>query len=46
MAFVGDCRAGVNSDHAERSLGHVIAGVRRVYDPRIPDRADRQFAER
>jgi integrase len=25
-------RAGVNSDHAERCLGHVIAGVRGVYD--------------
>jgi hypothetical protein len=25
-------RAGVNSDHAERCLGHVIGGVRAVYD--------------
>ena len=25
-------RAGVPSDHAERALGHVIAGVRSVYD--------------
>ncbi len=25
-------RAGVASDHAERSLGHIIAGVRGVYD--------------
>ena len=25
-------RAGVNSDHAERVLGHVIGGVREVYD--------------
>jgi len=25
-------RAGVNSDHAERCLGHVIAGVRATYD--------------
>ena len=25
-------RAGVNSDHAERALGHVIGGVRGVYD--------------
>ena len=25
-------RAGVDSDHAERALGHVIAGVRGVYD--------------
>jgi integrase len=25
-------RAGVNKDHAERMLGHVIGGVRRVYD--------------
>lgn len=25
-------RAGVNSDHAERCLGHVIAGVRGTYD--------------
>src|SRR5439155_9700414 len=25
-------RAGVNSDHAERCLGHVIGGVRGVYD--------------
>jgi hypothetical protein len=25
-------RAGVSSDHAERCLGHVIAGVRGVYD--------------
>jgi integrase len=25
-------RAGVNADHAERCLGHVIAGVRGVYD--------------
>jgi integrase len=25
-------RAGVNSDHAERCLGHVITGVRGVYD--------------
>ena len=25
-------RAGVSSDHAERVLGHVIPGVRGVYD--------------
>ena len=25
-------RAGVNSDHAERCLGHVIGGVRGTYD--------------
>jgi integrase len=25
-------RAGVDSDHAERALGHVVAGVRGVYD--------------
>ena len=25
-------RAGVDADHAERALGHVIAGVRGVYD--------------
>jgi hypothetical protein len=25
-------RAGVPSDHAERCLGHVISGVRGVYD--------------
>jgi integrase len=25
-------RAGVNSDHAERALGHIIGGVRRTYD--------------
>jgi hypothetical protein len=25
-------RAGVNVDHAERCLGHVIGGVRGVYD--------------
>jgi integrase len=25
-------RAGVNSDHAERCLGHIIGGVRGVYD--------------
>ena len=25
-------RAGVNSDHAERCLGHVLSGVRGVYD--------------
>jgi hypothetical protein len=25
-------RAGVNADHAERCLGHVISGVRGVYD--------------
>jgi hypothetical protein len=25
-------RAGINADHAERALGHVIAGVRGVYD--------------
>jgi hypothetical protein len=25
-------RAGVNADHAERCLGHVITGVRGVYD--------------
>jgi integrase len=25
-------RAGVNADHAERCLGHVIAGIRGVYD--------------
>ena len=25
-------RAGVNSDHAERALGHVLGGVRGVYD--------------
>jgi integrase len=25
-------RAGVNADHAERCLGHVIRGVRGVYD--------------
>jgi len=25
-------RAGIEPDHAERALGHVIAGVRRVYD--------------
>jgi integrase len=25
-------RAGVNADHAERCLGHVVAGVRGVYD--------------
>ena len=25
-------RAGVNSDHAERCLGHVIRGVRGTYD--------------
>jgi integrase len=25
-------RAGVNSDHAERCLGHVIGGVRGIYD--------------
>ena len=25
-------RAGVPSDHAERALGHVIVGVRGVYD--------------
>ena len=26
------CRAGVTVDHAERCLGHVIGGVRAVYD--------------
>ena len=26
------CRAGVPTDHAERCLGHVIGGVRGVYD--------------
>ena len=25
-------RAGVNPDHAERALGHVIGGVRATYD--------------
>jgi integrase len=25
-------RAGVNSDHAERCLGHVIGGIRGTYD--------------
>ena len=25
-------RAGVPPDHAEHALGHVVAGVRRVYD--------------
>jgi integrase len=25
-------RAGISSDHAERALGHVIDGVRSVYD--------------
>jgi integrase len=25
-------RAGISSDHAERALGHVIGGVRSVYD--------------
>ena len=25
-------KAGVNADHAERALGHVIAGVRGTYD--------------
>jgi hypothetical protein len=25
-------RAGANSDHAERALGHVIRGVRGIYD--------------
>ena len=25
-------RAGVKSDHAERCLGHVIGGVRGIYD--------------
>jgi hypothetical protein len=25
-------RAGIGSDHAERCLGHVIGGVRGVYD--------------
>jgi hypothetical protein len=25
-------RAGVNTDHAERCLGHIIGGVRGVYD--------------
>ena len=25
-------RAGVNADHAERCLGHVIGGVRGTYD--------------
>jgi hypothetical protein len=25
-------RAGINSDHAEQCLGHVIPGVRGVYD--------------
>jgi hypothetical protein len=25
-------RAGINSDHAERALGHVIGGVRGAYD--------------
>jgi hypothetical protein len=25
-------RAGISSDHAERCLGHVIGGVRAVYD--------------
>jgi len=25
-------RAGVSADHAERALGHVIGGVRGVYD--------------
>ena len=25
-------RAGVNSDHAERALGHVLSGVRKTYD--------------
>lgn len=25
-------RAGVNADHAERCLGHAIAGVRSTYD--------------
>ena len=34
-------RAGVNSDHAERVLGHKIAGVKGVYDRHsyIPEKA-------
>jgi integrase len=36
-------RAGVDSDHAERCLGHVIRGVRGVYD-RHEYRAEKEFA--
>jgi integrase len=36
-------RAGVNSDHAERCLGHVIAGVRGTYD-RHEYHAEKQHA--
>jgi integrase len=36
-------RAGVNSDHAERCLGHVIGGVRGTYD-RHEYRAEKQLA--
>jgi len=36
MIFAGRAQphepAGISSDHAERALGHVIAGVRGVYD--------------
>jgi integrase len=36
-------RAGVNSDHAERCLGHVIGGVRGVYD-RFEYHSEKQLA--
>ena len=36
-------RAGVNADHAERCLGHVIAGVRGTYD-RHEYHAEKQHA--
>jgi integrase len=36
-------RAGVNPDHAERCLGHVVGGVRGVYD-RFEFRADKAHA--
>lgn len=28
-------RAGVNADHAERAIGHVIGGIRGIYDERL-----------
>jgi integrase len=38
-------RAGVNSDHAERCLGHVITGVRGVYDQhRYLEEMERAYA--
>jgi integrase len=38
-------RAGVASDHAERCLGHVIGGVRGVYDRHAFSREKREAFE-